>query len=146
MTKKNIGKIITLFISKKDQKQRVKKDEISLDSLGVKDDKFYNTDIQRSVLITSISSYELAKSKGIDMSYGALGENLLIDYNPYSLEIGTQLKIGEVILEISQECTLCNHLSKIDKAVPKLLRNDRGIFAKVINSGSIKIEDKLYII
>ncbi len=146
MTNNNVGKILEFFISKKGEKNRIKKDKLLLDEKGVIDDKFYNTDIQRSVLITSIHSYHLAKSNDINMEYGALGENLLIDYNPYHLAIGTQLQIGEVILEISQACTLCNHLSKIDKRVPKLLRNDRGIFAKVIKSGRINEEDNIHLI
>lgn len=77
------------------------------------------------------------------MEYGSLGENILIDYNVYNLSMGTQLKIGEVIVEITQNCTICNYLSIIDKSLPKLLRNDRGIFVKVIQSGVIKEGDSL---
>jgi MOSC domain-containing protein YiiM len=33
------------------------------------------------------------------MPFGYLGENILLDYNPHKLKIGTHLKIGDVILE-----------------------------------------------
>ena len=146
MTTKNAGKVLELYISVKAQAHRSSKSTISLDQNGVLKDKFYNTDINRSVLITSIQSYELATQNGINMEYGALGENLLIDYNPYHLTIGTQLQMGDVILELSQACTLCNHLSKIDKRIPRLLKDDRGVFAKVIQAGCIKKEDSVVLL
>ncbi len=69
------------------------------------------------------------------MPFGSLGENILIDYNPYHLNAGDQLRMGEVVLQISQNCTICDHLSKIDETLPTLLKDDRGIFAKVIKGG-----------
>jgi len=143
---KFIGNVLQLFISKKGDKNRTNITQISLDENGIIGDKFYALDIQRSVLLTSTHSYDITASNNINMSYGDLGENLLINYNPYNLNIGVQLQIGEVILEISQACTLCNHLSKIDKRVPKLLKNDRGIFAKVIKSGIINVDDTIKLI
>lgn len=138
-----LGKVITLFISVPDSKSKLEKAYIQLDSKGITEDKFYNKDINRSVLITSLDSYHLVKKENISMPYGSLGENLLIDYNPYHLPSGTQLQIGSTILEISQYCTICNHLSSIDERVPDLLKNDRGIFAKVIKAGEIKKGDTI---
>ena len=116
-----------------------------MDKDGVVGDKFYAKELDRSVLISSIDSYLLAKESSIDMSYGSLGENIVMDYNPYSLPTGTKIKIGEVILEISQHCTLCKSLTKVDSKLPKLLKDDRGLFAKVIKSGTIYRGDKVYI-
>ncbi len=144
MTNNSIGNILKLFLSSKDKK-REDQETITLDTNGVIGDKFYNKNINRSVLIVSKNSYKLIEDNNIMAKYGDLGENILIDYNPYSLPMNTQLKIGNVILEISQNSTLCGHLSCIDKQLPKLLKNDRGIFAKVIQSGTININDSIYI-
>lgn len=141
-----VGQILSLFITEKKSKIPAKMQNIEVDENGILLDKHYNKDIDRSILITSIDSYKLAEKHNIDMQAGALGENLLIDYYPYDLDIGTKLQIGTALLEISQPCTLCNHLSSIDKRVPKLLKNDRGIFAKVIRSGVIKEGDDIYLI
>jgi len=143
---KKIAKVVTLFISRKEEPKRQNKLELYLDEKGVQSDKFYNKGIERSVLISSIHSYRLALENDISMEYGALGENILIDYNIYSLPMGTQIKIGnEVVLEVTQNCTICSHLSVIDKNLPKLLKKDRGIFVKVINSGVIKEGDSVYL-
>ena len=138
------GNILELFYSTNDG--RVNTTELALDDKGVVEDKYYNKNIERSVLITSLDSYKLATENGIDAPYSALGENILIDYNPYHLKPGAQLVIGDLILEISQNCTLCKSLAKVDAKLPKLLKNDRGIFAKVISSGTIHKGDNIYLL
>ncbi len=137
------GEILGLFISQQNISGKILKESLVLDKKGIIDDKYYDINIQRSVLITSIESYQLASSHQITIAQGALGENILIDYNPYLLPTGTQLHIGEVILEISQNCTICDHLSIIDEKLPALLKYDRGIFAKVIKGGMVKKGDEL---
>ncbi|MEA3498324.1 MAG: MOSC domain-containing protein [Campylobacterota bacterium] len=146
MSKKSVGKILKLFISKKGIKDRIPKDKLEFDLNGVIDDKFHNKDILRSVLLASLDSYKLVKDNNIDINYGVLGENILIDFNPYRLDIGTQLQIGNLTLEISQECTICSHLSAINENLPTLLKKDRGIFTKVIQSGTVSINDKIYLV
>lgn len=142
MTK--VGNVSSLFYSTANG--RTSTAELLLDTKGIVKDKHYNKNIERSVLIASLDSYKLVKSHGIDAPYSALGENLLIDYNPYHLPTGSRLKIGNVTLEISQHCTLCKSLTKVDVRLPKLLKDDRGIFAKVIKSGSIKEGDDIYLL
>ncbi len=146
MSTHSIGKVTTLFISVQGSSTRVGKDTFSLDPKGIVEDKYYDTNINRSVLITSEESYTLANKHNIQLPFGSLGENILIDYNPYHLTAGDQLRIGDVILQISQNCTMCDHLSKIDKNLPTLLKDDRGIFARVIEGGVIKKEDEIYLL
>lgn len=143
---KSIGQVIELFISRKDKSKRFSRTIIEVDTKGIIDDKFYAKDLERSVLLTSTESYDLALKHSIEMPYGALGENILIDYNPYHLLLGSQLQIGEVVLEVTQNCTICNHLSSIDKTLPKLLKDDRGIFVKVVEEGFIEKGDNLYLL
>jgi len=145
MKNKSIGEVLELFISVKGNSSRISKRVVELNKDGVIGDKFYAKDIERSVLLTSIDSYSMALANNIVIPYGSLGENILIDYNPYSLSLGTKIQIGEVFFEITQNCTICNHLSIIDKSLPKLLKDDRGIFVKVIGEGYIKKGDKIYL-
>ncbi len=146
MQSTHVGKVLSLFISSKESATPIEKTKINVDKKGIIGDKHYNTDIQRSVLITSIDSYTLAKTNQIELLHSSLGENLLIDYNPYALPVGSKLQIGNAILEITQNCTLCNHLSKIDTKLPKLLKNDRGVFAKVLQVGSIVQREDIYLL
>jgi len=142
MTK--VGSVISLFYSP--ALGRTVTTHLDLDTQGIVGDKHYDKSIERSVLIASLDSYGLARDHGIDADYGVLGENLLIDYNPYHLPAKAKLQIGSVGLEITQHCTLCKSLSKVDSKLPKLLKNDRGIFAKVIIPGSIQNGDTVYLL
>jgi len=138
------GKVLQLFITKNDtNKTKLSPTTLHLTSEGVVDDKFYAKDPQRAILITTTQSYEMAQEQGIEMPYGTLGENILIDINPYHLQAGEQLQIGECTLEITQNCTLCKGLSTINSKLPKLLKDDRGIFAKVIKGNSLHVNDRV---
>ena len=139
-----VGNVFSLFYST--TIGRTSATELLFDGKGIIKDKHYDKNIDRSVLISSMDSYNLVEDHGIDVSYGALGENLLMDYNPYHLETGARLKIGNVTLEISQHCTLCKSLTKINAKLPKLLKDDRGIFAKIVKSGNIKEGDDIYLL
>ncbi len=140
-----IADILALFITDKDAKTHTKP-FLQLDEKGIVGDKHYNKNRNRSVLITSVKAYRMAEERAIVMSYGSLGENIVIDYDLHLLKPGDQLKVGEVVLEIVQNCTLCNHLSKIDKSLPKLLCNDRGIFAKVVKGGILRQKDTVHLL
>ena len=133
----NRGKVLKLFISEPGKSGRIEQSQLLLNTKGVVNDKFYGKDVERSVLISSADSYLLVKEHAIELEYGVLGENIIVDFNPYAFSSGVQIKIGEVVLEISQNCTLCKSLTKIDSRLPKLLKNDRGIFAKVVKAGTI---------
>lgn len=141
------GKVVALYITKDDtNKSRLTPNEIQVDANGIIGDKFYAKDQNRAILITATQSYELTQANNIELENGALGENILIDINPYHLLPGQTLTIGETTLEITQNCTLCKGLTSIHSKLPKLLKNDRGIFAKVINGPSlIKISDMVEI-
>ncbi len=131
------GTVKELYITRDDvNKTRENVKKIIVDSSGVQKDKFYNKNSMRSILITSVESYKLVQENNINIQAGSLGENILIDINLYALVQGDRIKIGDTLLEITQNCTLCQGLYSIDSKLPKLLKNDRGIFAKYIEGSS----------
>ncbi len=134
-------RVLALFISVDNEKKRVDKEKLELDEKGVLEDKFYAKNANRLILITSATAYTLAKSSGVELEYGSLGENILIDKNINELAIGDRFKIGETVLEVTQNCTLCNGLSIIDPKLPEILKNDRGLFAKAVTNGIVKKDD-----
>lgn len=146
LSTKAVGSVTNLFISTEDSSTRIEVPSVGLDKYGILKDKYYNKNIHRSVLITSLESYLLAKSHDIILPLGSLGENILTDFNPYYLNAGDKMKLGDIILEISQNCTMCEHLSNIDERLPELLKDDRGIFAKVINGGLLKNDEQIYLL
>jgi MOSC domain-containing protein YiiM len=98
MDEKLLGEIKRLFVTTEESREI--KESLDIDLDGVYEDKFKGKDLQRSILLVSTKSYELAKQNGIDIADGDLGENILVDFDPYLLESGTKLQVGDVILEI----------------------------------------------
>ncbi len=139
------ARVLALFISVDSAAKRVEKEKLELDENGILDDKFYAKNKDRLILITSVTAYRLAKESGIELAYGSLGENILIDNDVKDLTIGSQFRIGAVVLEITQNCTLCKGLSTLDPNLPDILKHDRGIFAKSVITGIIRKEDSVII-
>ncbi|XOB60777.1 MOSC domain-containing protein [Campylobacterota bacterium DY0563] len=113
---------------------------------GIKDDKFAADDLDKTVMVVGKYSYDIAKEYSIDLEYGSLGENILFDFNPHELNIGTKIKIDDAIIIITEKCTICNHLSIFDKKLPKLLKKSRGLYCKIEKSGKISKNSKVEIL
>ncbi|MBP6163339.1 MAG: MOSC domain-containing protein [Aliarcobacter sp.] len=105
---------------------------------GIENDKFAGKKLDQTVMIAGLKSYEIAKQNNIDLEIGCLGENILLDFDPHDFEVGKQLFIEDTILEITQICTVCSHLSLFDNNLPTLLKGHRGLYCRIIKSGIIK--------
>lgn len=148
---KNIGKVLEIFSATKESSglPRPKVKELNLiENFGIENDKFAGKKLEQTVMIVGLKSYEMAREQNINLEFGSLGENILLDFDPHNLEVGTNLIIGETIIEITQVCTVCNHLSVFDKNLPQLLKAHRGLYCKIIKSGfifkdmEVKLKDK----
>jgi MOSC domain-containing protein YiiM len=135
-----LGKVLETFSAKKGEKGLPRPEVPLLNVIykfGIQYDKFAGKDEEKAVMIVGKNAYELALSQGIDLKYGSLGENILLDFNPHDYCVGTVLKMGTCVLEITQHCTICNHLNVFDESLPMLLKECRGLYCKVLKSGSI---------
>jgi len=143
-----LGKVLNLYIAPpKTSGVREKKNYLELiENSGIVGDKFANKDLEKTVMIVGLKPYIMAKEKNIDLPDSALGENILLNFDPHSLSVGSQLAVGEAILEITQNCTLCKHLSKYSAKLPKLIVKHRGVYCKVIKGGIIRCNDKVELI
>lgn len=137
---RHINKVLEIFSAPKGANGgiRPKVQKLTLvENHGIIGDKFADKDLEKTVMIVGINSYKLAESNEISMNYGSLGENILLNFDPHILPIGTVLKINEAKIEITQKCTICSHLAEFGKILPELLKDCRGLYCKVINDGEI---------
>lgn len=141
---KTEGKVLRLYISTGiTQSPRKEMRSIEVDQNGVRGDKFYGKDQKRAILVSCVQSYDIAKQNGIEIQEGILGENIYIDIDPYTLLPGDIIEIGACRFEVTQNCTLCKGLSQISPKLPKLLKDDRGIFVHALQNGKISVNDKV---
>lgn len=137
----SLGKVVEIFSAKKEQSglPRPRVENLNLiKDYGIEFDKFALKDLDSTVMIVGVNSYELAKKNNISLEYGSLGENILLDFNPHDYKVGTRLIVEDAVLEVTQKCTICNHLSVFGKKLPLIIKDCRGLYCKIIKSGIIK--------
>lgn len=117
-----------------------------LEGFGAKGDRHAGKDPDRAVLVAGLPAYEKALGAGIALPYGALGENLLLDLDPHGLPQKARLEVGEALLELAHTCTVCQSLSQFDLRLPKLLFGGRGLYARVLVGGVVRVGDPVRVL
>ena len=107
----------------------------------------YHGGPNRAVCLFSHELYEWLREKGIDLEYGAVGENFTtrgVDLN--ALAKGDRLKVGECMIEITDVRIPCRSLKKWDEDLPELIVGRSGWVAKVVQEGSVRGGDAIEVI
>lgn len=140
-----VGKVISLNISVKKGTTKSSVSEVELiENYGIKGDAHANSNWHRQISLLSINSIEKMKDKGFDLNFGDFAENITVEgFEVKDLSIGTKLKIGEVILEISQIGKSCHSKCEIFKTVGDCIMPKEGVFARVLKGGKIKVGDEI---
>ncbi|RKD31648.1 molybdenum cofactor biosynthesis protein C [Thermohalobacter berrensis] len=102
----------------------------------------------RQVSLLGVESVEKMKKLGIKgLCSGKFAENLTTEgIYLHELSVGTKLKIGETIQEISQIGKECHSGCAIAKEVGKCIMPKEGIFTRVIKGGKIKVGDTIEVL
>jgi MOSC domain-containing protein YiiM len=107
---------------------------------GVVGDRHAGRDPERAVLVAGVESYRRAREAGIELPHGALGENLLLDLDPHPW-VGRRLEVGGALLELVALCPVCAALTRLDPRLPRLLYRGRGVYARVLRGGVVRLAD-----
>lgn len=102
----------------------------------------------RQVSLLGVESIEKMKEIGIKgLCYGKFAENITTEgIELYKLEVGTRIRIGDAVLEISQIGKECHKKCAIYHQVGDCVMPREGIFAKVIKGGEIKAGDEIVVL
>ena len=96
----------------------------------------------RQVSLLSYNKVEEFNAKGGNVEDGAFGENVLVSGLDFkNLPVGTILKCGEVVLEMTQIGKECHSHCNIFHRVGDCIMPREGVFAIVKNGGVMKIGD-----
>jgi len=132
------GTVVALFVAPDKISGSVPKHEVCALALGFEGDS-RATKGARQVLMVSQDVL-----REFDLSPGVLYENMVVDgLDVMRLQRGEQLRVGEAILEVTLPCDPCIRMERIRKGLKKALDGKRGMFAKVITSGVIRVGDSV---
>lgn len=102
----------------------------------------------RQVSLLGNESIEKMKRLGIEgLSPGKFAENITTEgLVLYELPIGTKMKIGEVLMEVTQIGKECHEGCEIRKLTGDCIMPKEGIFTKILKSGWIEPGDEIEIL
>ena len=101
----------------------------------------------RQVSLLSAEKIQEFRDKGVQVEYGAFGENLVVEgCDLRSLPVGTRFAIGEVLLEMTQIGKECHDHCAIYNVTGDCIMPREGVFAKVLHGGKVLEGDTLDVI
>ena len=101
----------------------------------------------RQVSLLSAEKIQEFRDKGVQVEYGAFGENLVVEgCDLRSLPVGTRFAIGEVLLEMTQIGKECHDHCAIYNVTGDCIMPREGVFAKVLHGGKVREGDTLDVI
>ena len=138
-----------LAINTSDKKGVIKNpvnEAMFIEDFGIQGDAHGGTDI-RQVSFLAEESVNKMRAQGLELKFGDFAENITtIGIELHTLPIGTKLKIGETIQEVSKIGKECHHGCAIKQKVGHCIMPAEGIFTKVVKGGKVKKGDAIEII
>jgi len=101
----------------------------------------------RQISQLSWQKVEAFNLQGAAVTDGAFGENLLVDgIDLAKLPVGTRMKCGDVLMEITQIGKECHHGCAIRQRVGYCIMPHEGVFARVLSGGRISEGDEIAVV
>jgi molybdenum cofactor synthesis domain-containing protein len=92
----------------------------------------------RQVSLLAHTDIEFMRAKGLSLKPGAFGENLVIGgLNTNELGVGSLLRVGPVLLELTQVGKVCHTRCAIYYKTGDCIMPRTGLFARVVESGEV---------
>ena len=142
-----MAKVVAVCISEKKGTMKFEVPEIQLKiKHGIVGDA-HAGDWHRQVSLLGNESVEKMKKSFPDIPIGAFAENILTEgITLYELPIGTRLRVGEALLELTQIGKECHSDCAIRKQVGDCVMPREGVFTIVLEEGSVRAGDKIEIV
>ena len=138
-----IVRAICLSAAKGTAKQDVGQIELVAEH-GLKGDA-HAGDWHRQVSLLSLQKIDAFRARGADVDYGAFGENIVVDgIDLASLPVGTVIRCGEALLEMTQIGKECHNHCAIFQRMGDCIMPREGVFARVLQGGVIKTGDEIH--
>ena len=139
------GKVLSINISeKKGTPKTAVNPGILIENFGREGDAHAGK-WHRQVSLLAAESIEKAKNGPTNgLCHGVFAENITTEgIELYTLPLGTRLKVGECVIEISQIGKECHEGCAISKLVGKCVMPREGVFAVVVKGGKVYPGDQI---
>ena len=141
------GKVIAVCISEKKGTQKTEVPSVKLvPGYGIEGDA-HAGNWHRQVSMLALEKIEGFRAKGAEVDFGAFGENIVAEgFDLRKLPVGTRLRIGDALLELTQIGKECHSHCAIYHQVGDCIMPREGVFTAVLEGGEIKAGDEIEMI
>ncbi|MDR0862548.1 MAG: MOSC domain-containing protein [Oscillospiraceae bacterium] len=146
-----MAKILATCISERKGTIKTQVPEIALRREHGIDGDAHAGDWHRQVSLLGVESVDKLREKlttsTFDLPPGVFAENILTEgITLYKLPIGTRLRAGETLLEVTQIGKECHEACEIRQKTGDCVMPREGVFAIVIEEGTVRPGDSLEIV
>ena len=137
-----MGEVIAVCVSQRKgvRKQAVPEIELRLDHGIVGDAHAGNW--HRQISLLGEESVDSMRALGLHLTPGAFAENIVTrGLALKTLPVGTRLRVGETVLEVTQIGKECHNDCAIKKTAGRCVMPTDGIFAIVVKPGKVRPGD-----
>jgi MOSC domain-containing protein YiiM len=143
----NTGTVLAVCTSKKKgvRKQNVHQAELR-PNWGIVGDA-HAADWHRQVSLLAWESIEKMRALGLNVNAGSFAENITTSgMDLVELPVGTQLRIGETMVEVTQIGKVCHDRCAIYVQAGDCVMPREGIFVRVHRGGQVRVGDQIEVL
>jgi MOSC domain-containing protein YiiM len=113
----------------------------AIENLGLEGDRHAKAGSKRQVLLIEAETLERVGLRAGDVRENITTRGIAL----MELPIGTRLRIGEALFELTVECEPCNLMDQLRPGLKETLKGQRGMLARVAQSGTLSVGDVVLI-
>jgi MOSC domain-containing protein YiiM len=143
------ARVVSINISdKKGVRKKAVDSAVLKENYGMERDAHASGEWHRQISLLALESIKKMQEKGLEVGPGDFAENFTTEgIDLVSLPVGTKLTIGEGIeMEVSQIGKVCHNRCAIYHQAGDCVMPKEGIFAKVLQGGTVKKGDEIKVI
>jgi MOSC domain-containing protein YiiM len=101
----------------------------------------------RQVSLLAWESIEKMRGRGLDVREGSFAENITTrGLELYTLPVGTRLRLGTALVEVTQIGKQCHTGCAVFQAVGDCVMPREGIFVRVLEPGEVAVGDRIEVL
>lgn len=147
--KGDVGVVLSVNTSAKKGMRKAPTDSGTINLVadyGVSEDA-HAGDWHRQVSFLAEESIQVARDHGLDVGYGDFAENITTEgINIKGMPLGTRLKVGTAIVEVSQIGKVCHTRCAIYYLAGDCIFPREGIFGWVVEPGTVRVGDEVRVL
>ncbi|MFH1787790.1 MAG: MOSC domain-containing protein [Candidatus Altiarchaeota archaeon] len=137
------GRVIQVCISPNRGVKKPVEEAKALAEMGFAGDYHAKGGVRQVSLLAS-ESIQVVRERGLTLDHGCFGENIVsqgVDLK--GIAVGTRIRVGEVLLEVSAVGKDCPEPCEIGRTVGECIMPSEGVFAVVCEGGFIRRGDEI---